>query len=313
MQQAAFADAGRFYRGNLHTHSTTSDGALPWQEVCRRYRAEGYDFLCMSEHFLGRFGYPVNDTRAARESRFTTLLGAELHTGALANGEIWHILAVGLPRDFAPPDAPDFQTGDGQETGAAIARRAREAGAFVAIAHPEWYGLTLADAATIEAAHAVEIYNHGCHVECDRGFGTAVLDGLLDAGWRLSACATDDAHFRPHGPGITPDHFGGWVMVKAEANDPDALLAALKAGAYYSSTGVELRDVRIEGDEIVVHCSPAARVMAIGAKAASEAVFGSSMTGARLPLAPFRKGGWVRVTAMDAGGARAWSNPVWLE
>ena len=307
MQHAAFSSPGRFWRGNLHTHSTLSDGALSPGEVCRRYAEAGYDFLCLSDHFLGRYGYPIADTVPYRTNRFTTILGAEVHTGRLGNGEVWHILAVGLPADFVAPDALDFDGHDRQETGPEIARRCREAGAFVAIAHPEWYGLTPEDARAIDAAHAVEIYNHGCHVGCDRGFGIAVWDVLLNEGQRLHACATDDAHFKE------PDHFGGWVMVKAEANEPDALLAALKAGRYYSSTGPELRDVRVEGDRIVVECSPVENVVAIGRTIASKAVQGPSLTGAELPLAPFANGGWFRVAVQDAANRRAWSNPLWLD
>ncbi|MGR3700272.1 MAG: PHP domain-containing protein, partial [Roseovarius sp.] len=92
-----FSAPGRFWRGNLHTHSTRSDGVLPPEEVCRRYAAEGYDFMALTDHFVGRYDYPITDTRAYRSNRFTTLLGAELHSGALSNGELWHILAVGLP------------------------------------------------------------------------------------------------------------------------------------------------------------------------------------------------------------------------
>jgi len=309
MQQLAFRAPGRFFRGNLHTHSDRSDGALDALEVCRRYEAEGYDFLCLSDHFIGRYGYPITDTRAARSNRFTTIPGAEIHSGALANGELWHLLAVGLPEDFAPPHAPGFDPVDGLESGAALAARARAAGAFVAIAHPQWYGLTAADAATIEAAHAVEIYNHGCHVECDRGDGTAVLDLLLAEGRRLTACATDDAHFH----GADPDHFGGWVMVKAEANEPDALLGALKAGAYYSSTGPELRDVTLGRESVAVACSPVSQVIAVGQNAASAVVHGRALGRAELPLAPFRRHGWLRIVAMDAHGRRAWSNPLWLD
>ncbi|MFM7442606.1 MAG: PHP domain-containing protein, partial [Tabrizicola sp.] len=159
---SAFTAPGRFWRGNLHTHSTRSDGVLAPEEVCRRYRDEGYDFLALTDHFIGSYGYPIVDTQPFRTNSFTTILGAELHSGAMANGELWHILAVGLPADFAPSDSPDFLPKPGQETAAQIAERAVAAGAFVAIAHPQWSGLTLADARQITAAHAVEIYNHGC-------------------------------------------------------------------------------------------------------------------------------------------------------
>jgi hypothetical protein len=44
----------------------------------------------------------------------------------------------------------------------------------VAVAHPQWSGLTLDDARSMMgAAHAVEAYNHGCHVGADRRTGSA--------------------------------------------------------------------------------------------------------------------------------------------
>lgn len=301
----AFTAPGRFWRGNLHTHSTRSDGVLSPEEVCRRYRAEGYDFLALTDHFIGDYGYPIVDTVPFRSPGFTTILGAELHSGAMANGELWHILAVGLPPGFAPSHSPSFLPVAGQETGPEIAARAVAAGAFVAIAHPQWSGLTLADARSITAAHAVEIYNHGCATGCDRPDGAAIADLLLTEGRRLTLIATDDAHFHE------PDHFGGWVMVKAEENTPEALLAALKAGAFYSSQGPELRDVRLEGDHVVIESSAVVSAVAMGHGTGARSVHGYSMTTARVPLDRLNGSPWLRVSVIDAAGKRAWSNPIW--
>lgn len=303
----AFTAPGRFWRGNLHTHSTRSDGALEPEEVCRRYRAEGYDFLALTDHFVGLYGFPIVDTRPFRSNGFTTILGAELHSGAMANGELWHILAVGLPEDFAPSHSPHFLPVEGQESGAELAARARAAGAFVAIAHPQWSGLTLEDARSLKAAHAVEVYNHGCAMGCDRPDGFHTLDLLLSEGRRLDLIATDDAHF------TEPDHFGGWVMVKAEENTPDALLAALKAGAYYSSQGPELRGIEIEGTTLRVTCSAVAAIIVQGQGSAATALHGSSLTQGDVPLDRFANSPWIRVTVMDRAGKRAWSNPIWLD
>jgi hypothetical protein len=195
---------------------------------------------------VGRYGYPIVDTVPFRDADFTTILGAELHSGATQNGELWHILAVGLPAAFAPSNSPSFVPVAGQETGPQIAARAVAAGAFVAVAHPQWSGLTVEDARSITAAHAVEIYNHGCAMGCDRPDGFAIADQLLTEGRNLTLIATDDAHFSE------PDHFGGWTMVKAETNTPEALLAALKAGAFYSTQGPELRDVRVEDGQTLL-------------------------------------------------------------
>lgn len=294
-----FDKPGRFYRGNLHTHSTLSDGKLPLAEVVGLYRDHGYDFLSMTEHHQARYDWPIVDTRHFRRPGFTTLIGAELHAPALENGDLWHILAVGLPLDFTPPAAG--------EDGPRLAARAREAGAYVAIAHPYWYNLSETDALSLEAAHAVEVWNYGSAVEVDRGDSWYMSDLLSQRGRRLSACSTDDAHC------AIADYRGGWVQVRAEANEPQALLAALKAGHCYSSSGAELRDVRVEGGRIYVACSPARMVAVTGRAGRSAFVAGQTdLTEAELPLTKF-EGSWCRVTVADAAGGRAWSNPIWLD
>ncbi|ETD90559.1 CehA/McbA family metallohydrolase [Rhodobacter capsulatus] len=303
-----FTAPGRFWRGNLHGHSDRSDGALPPEEVCRRYAAEGYDFLALTDHFLGRYGYPITDTAPFRTERFTTLPGAELHSGALENGELWHILAVGLPAGFAPSHSPDFTPVAGQETGPEIAARAVAAGAFVAIAHPHWSGLSLADARSLTAAHAIEIYNHGCATGADRGNGAAIADLLLSEGRRVTLIATDDSHF------TEPDHFGGWVMVKAPENTPEALLAALKAGHFYASQGPELHAIRFDGAALEVESSAVVSVIVQGRASAVVARHGASMTRTRILLeAGLAASPWLRVTVVDAAGRRAWSNPLWRD
>ena len=305
MNSSMFDLPGKFFRGNLHTHSTNSDGALPPAEVCRRYAAEGYDFIALTDHFVGRYNYPISDTVAHRTNSFTTILGAELHSGAMDNGALWHILAVGLPADFAASNSPELHPVEDQESGAEIAQRARNAGAFVAIAHPHWSGLTEADCRSITAAHAVEVYNHGCDVECDRGYGLQSLDQLLCEGRRINLCATDDAHFKE------PDHFGGWVMAKAEANEPDALLAALKAGHYYSSQGPDFANIAFEDDTVDVACSPVSTIIVQGAGHPTTAILDDNLTSAQLSLSRLKDSPWLRVTLIDGNGKRAWSNPFW--
>lgn len=302
MSLDAFSAPGRFWKGNLHTHSTRSDGKLVPEEVCRRYRERGYDFLCLSDHFLGKFDFPLTDTTGYRTDSFTTILGAELHANATQGGDHWHILAVGLPADFAP-------TGD-SETGPQLAERAFQAGAFVAIPHPEWYGLTQDDAKTIANAHAVEVYNHTSQIHASRGGGSYFLDDLLVSGRKINALACDDAHFNIPGD-ENRDAFGGWVMVKAEANMPESLLAALKAGNYYSTQGPEILAMGRDGNELVVECSPGEQIMLLGHNALSAFTSGNGVTKARLPLDRFT-GKWGRLVVMDAQGRCAWSNPMWF-
>ena len=296
----AFSGDGAFRRGNLHTHSDRSDGVPPPEEVCRLYREMGYDFLCLSDHFLPQYGFPITDTRGARGEGFTTILGAEIHAPANSHGEVWHVLACGLPPDFAPPEA-----GEAMES---LAARARAAGAFVGIAHPQWSSLTIEDGrAMAPHAHAVEIYNHTSALETARPDGTALLDALLNEGHgHLTGYAADDAH------GRIADRGGGWMMVRAQANEPGALLTAMKAGRYYSTQGPELHAVELGRETLRVTVSPVRCVALVGRGSRAVSRFDTGgLTAVELSAEPFR-GDWFRVVATDALGRQAWSNPIHL-
>ena len=303
---APFSLPGRFWRGNLHTHSTLSDGVLTCEQVAAAYVAAGYDFLMISEHFLNRYSWPIADTRRLRSNRFTTILGAEIHAPATSTGELWHIVAAGLPLDFTPP-APD-------ENAADLARRAAATGAFIGIAHPAWSQLTLDDGLLIDAAHAVEIQNYGCLVECDRGDGWYLLDQLSNRGRRLSGFATDDAHFR------IADQFGAWVHVRSQTLEPETLLAALKAGQYYSSEGPLLHELSLTRQTLHVVTSPVDTIAIVCGTSGTAGRTGRAITSAELDLMPFLAQAraapdkaWFRVVAIDHAGRRAWSNPIWID
>ncbi len=309
MRIPPFSTPGRFWRGNLHTHSKLSDGALEPAEVVEAYKRAGYDFLALSEHFVSRYGWPIADTRGFRSNNFTTLIGAELHAMATEVGELWHVLAVGLPLEFSCARA--------SETGPELAERARAAGAFVAIAHPAWSQLTTGDGRALSAAHAIEIYNHAGAVETDRGDGAYLIDQLCNEGRRVTAIAVDDAHFR-HGD---LDAFGGFVEVKAESLDPDALIAALKAGEFYASQGPRFLDIDVRPDEVMVECSPVDTIALLTGTSRAISRVGRSITGASFEIAKAMQQAWVdpgpvrwfRVVAIDASGRRAWTNPIWID
>lgn len=299
MQPLPFQRPGRFWRGNLHTHSTLSDGKLTPEQVCRKYQEAGYDFISLTDHFLPQYNFPIADTRPFRNAEFATIIGAELHAGQTEQGGIWHILAVGLPFDFAP-------TREG-ESGPEIAQRALATGAFVAAAHPQWYTLTERDLEALGAVDAIEIYNGVAINHNDRADSWHLADIMLGRGNRYWTYAADDFHAF-----VNRDDFDqGWVYVKAEENQPEALLAALKAGDFYSSTGAQIHDVQVEwGREVVVRCSPAEWVFVTGRGPNAAAAHGHGMTEARLDISRITSP-YLRVTVRNRHGGRAWSNPIW--
>ena len=185
------------------------------------------------------------------------------------------------------------------------------------MAHPAWSQLTIEDGRALKAAHAVEIYNHGCAVETDRGEGFYLLDQLLNEGARLNAIATDDAHFR-HGD---YDAFGGFVEVKAPSLDPEDLLAALKAGCFYSSQGPRFLDICVSKTEVSVACTPVQAITLLTGTSRALSRVGRQIAAATFDLTKIDRDvwgktsapRWLRIAAIDAAGRRAWSNPIWID
>ena len=116
---------------------------------------------------------------------------------------------------------------------------------------------------------------------------------------------------RPTAHHLTHDAFGGWIHVKADSLDADFLLESLKAGRYYSSQGPILENIERLGDEILMECSAVDAIMVTCRGSRAEKVLDTDLTSARLPMKRFADA-FFRVTVVDSGGRKAWSNPVWL-
>lgn len=300
-----FSATNGLLRGNLHGHSTHSDGRNSPADVVQLYRAGGYDFTCLSEHYWSnpRFcAATLNDASGLDREDFITILSAELHCpGKLYDRDgLWHIVANGLPDDFAMART--------HETGPDLVRRAVAAGAYVTIAHPEWYSLTEAEARLLAeaGAHGVEIYNHASAIDAARGGGTATVDYLLHEGFRLHITATDDSHDIPH------DAFGGWVMVAGQDLMAEAILTALKAGDFFASTGPEFISITRDGMTLEVETSPASRVILAASNHQATSIAGDGMTRVSFDLAKFDPT-FFRLVVIDSLGRQAWSNPYWVK
>ena len=299
MRPPAFRSDGRCFRGNLHTHSDRSDGVAPPQQVLEAYRTAGYDFLVLTDHFEARWGWTVTDTTAARAADFTTLLGAELSSADWDDEDVFWVNAIGLPAGFAPP-------AEGERHADAIGRAAA-AGAYNVLLHPGLTNLLDFDRLPVEHLHAVETYNQNAAVAWpDQAEGRYATDALLARGHRLHVTAGDDAHWHHRW-----DRFAAWVHVRADRLDPGALLDALKAGAYYSSQGPRIDDVRVDGSSVEVACSAARSIALTGIHGwRSDVATGERLEHATLDLDRLRSPYW-RLTVTDAQGKRAWTNPVW--
>jgi hypothetical protein len=284
-----FSQPGRWFKGNLHTHTTQSDGRYTPEQAIAWYRERGYDFLALSDHWVlttGRTFLPADD--------FITITAAELH------GPTYHMLALGLSA------LPDQTLADSPQ---ALAAAVQAAGGLAFCAHPYWTGQTSAQVAEMTGIVGLEVFNSTCAFGDGRGFSSVHWDDLLAQGRPLHGLAVDDTHWRG-------EQGQGFIMVRAEALEERAILDALRQGHFYASTGPTINDLRVvHGPDgrpaLRVHCSPCTSITYYASgplghhfAAAPGELLQSATLAARADQV------YLRVECRDAQGRIAWSNAV---
>ena len=81
-------DYGRkWFKGNLHTHTTVSDGSKSPDEVAAIYRAAGYDFLAFTDHW--------HPSKPSMQDGLLLLPGCEYDVGTSVVDGLYHIISIG--------------------------------------------------------------------------------------------------------------------------------------------------------------------------------------------------------------------------
>lgn len=302
IKRSAFSKEGKWFRGNIHSHTTVSDGTVSPEKQAEDYRAQGYDFLALTDHNV----MPTH-AELCRED-FLMLPGWERD---IPYGTTKCIHLVGLfPEDTAKDAFVRRERGNPETMSMQdLVDEMKNAGQFVVLAHPVWSRMEPEEVRALQGIDAIEVFNTGTERLCHAGHAEVYWDMLLREGRRVLAIACDDTH----GKTAKSDRFAGWVMVNAPKLERGAILEALRSGNYYATMGPEIHDVTIEDGLVHVACSPCGEVHVITYPPRGKAHYAQDcpLTQIDYPL----KGGerYVRVECIDEQGRTAWSNPIYLE
>ena len=81
-------------------------------------------------------------------------------------------------------------------------------------------------------------------------------DFMLTQGKRIYGIASDDGHsYHEFSPDVS-NPGRGWVVVKAKRLDANEIMQNLDSGLFYSSTGVEIEDIRVTQRHIEIFIQP---------------------------------------------------------
>ena len=267
------------YKGQLHCHSTNSDGKNSPQEVVEAYKDAGFSFVVITDHDVITSDPGVSD--------ITFIQGVEETVKR-------HITAYDVVEEC--PDR-DIQT---------ILDFHENNNVLTTIAHPN------SKNGFIISPEEMLSYNHYDFMEVFN-FKNAVVKGesgdfqwdcILSKGRRIFAIASDDCH-NVEGKGFNK----GWVMVFSDTSEKEDILSSLKYGNFYASTGNNVR-ISVEDGKITAETDNESHFAFIGQYGRLLKTEGNTtsseyeITGKEL---------YVRVRVIDAkDGSMAWGQPIFI-
>lgn len=239
-----------WYKGNLHCHTTNSDGKASPSDVCRIYKENGYHFLCLTDHNF------ATECTEHHSPGFITIPGVE-HT-VKASGIQVHVNSLGSASPMTPDKLADLELTTVSSALQKMIDTTLSQNALPMINHPNWlWSFGAEEISKTSGAFAFEVLNGG--TSCN-SFGCGInsstdqiWDRLLTRGMKIFGTATDDAHwYALDGTKRKDPPFTGWVCVEADRLEPQAILDALQKGHFYSSNLPQLKRIDVSAKNYAI-------------------------------------------------------------
>ena len=335
MKTYLLPEKGKFYKANLHSHSTFSDGKLTPQQIKEEYMKKGYSVVAYTDHDL------LIPHQELTDENFVALNGYEIGFCEIYESVPYefckqcHVVLIGLDKDnvyqplflekrHAPYNTKYIDLVKSEGTPRILDKwyspscisftmeTARKKGFYVIYAHPTWSLESYNQYVNYNGMHAVEIVN-GC---VNHGFDDVnprVYDELLRSGKKISCIATDDNHNTCPIDSPYTTSFAGFTMIKADKLEYNTITKAMVDGNFYCSQGPEIYELYIEDGKLVVKCSDAQRINVnyAGRLAQTKVMEDAPVTEAEFELS--NKHGYFRVTVIGLDGKRAFTNAYYPE
>jgi len=311
MKKYLLPEDGNFYKANLHSHSTISDGRWTPEEIKQRYMEQGYSVVAYTDH------HRIVTHNELTDENFVALNGLEL--GACSSRDRmffkncdFSFIALdpnicerprwtGTDYPWKMKFEPDFVN--------AVLADSRQMGYFVTLNHPTWSLLEYTDYICYNGMCAIEIYNNKSAVSGYDEHNAKIYNDMLRAGKRLYCIAADDNHCKPG----NPDYFGGFTMLKAEKLEYKHIADALLKGNFYASEGPLINSLWYEDGEVHIATSP---VKEITITKPNRNIVPAKENGNLITEASFsveETDGYFFITAIAENGTKAYTNAYFLD
>lgn len=278
-----------FFKGNTHTHTTNSDGRVTPEECMRQYKAAGYDFLALTDHWY------VGEAR--RYQGMLILPGVEYDFQF--STQVLHLICL----------FPQARCAEGIHRGMThtdVISRVNGAGGVVIAAHPAWSLNTPEFLRSLDGVEIAEVYNSVSAEPFNgpRANSESLLDVTAANGKLFHFVAADDAHF------YRGEQCFAYTMAQAEELTVPAILDAFRKGRFYATQGPTFKNIEITGNAVRIETSPVSRITVCSDRCWDDdrCLEGNGLTGRTYRIQPGER--FIRVQLTDREGKIAWSSQI---
>lgn len=312
------SNEGKFFKANLHSHTTVSDGNLTPEESKEAYKNAGYSIVAYTDHrkyvnhtelnsedFLAIAGYEIDINEKGKDWEDTKVYHINLYdTNPNENKE--------EKEKSYLPDQDYYNCNKLND----YLSKMKKLGFIACYNHPFWSLQDYNDIKVLNSENiwAMEIYNHGCEHDGLYGYNPQTYDEMLRLNKKWFCVATDDNHNSVPFDNPLCDSFGGFTMIKAKELTYPEIMNSLISGNFYSSMGPEIKELYIENNKLYIKTSPVEKIFVIlkGRNCYKKlANKGEHITEAVFELTG--KEGYFRVDIRDEKGLHANSNAYFIE
>lgn len=321
MRKYLLPETGKFYKVNMHNHTTLSDGKHSPEQVKQIYKDAGYSAVAFTEHTH------LHDVSHLTDGDFIAITSYEM--AFINHDETPFNLYEGKPRvpshsehvhlnlysrdphntniiDLAP--IKEKYGAFSVDTFNEAIRQAKEQGFLVCYNHPTWSLNTYPLYSQLRGLDALEIINGASNRSSDYDYVPQVYDQMARAGIRINCVAGDDNHNKLH-------LFQAWTTVKTDELSYDSILDAIERGNCYATDGPEIYELYIEDDTVTIKCSDAYGIFYTsagrGKQCRLDETYENPINSATFKIDP--DGYYFRITVRDARGHHAHTRIYYLD
>lgn len=197
-------------KGQMHCHTTTSDGAYTPTQLLTMYKDAGYDFVAITDHDKLN---PSVDLIGIIHIR-----GSEYFAGGYRS----HLCVYNISKLRSDINDTIFNVQNSINL-------IKKSGGLCSFAHPQnnIVPLNENEGLSLNNYNMVEVYTG-----FDKSYYDSIVDNLLKQGKRFNLLAVDDFHTE------AANFFNdGWIVVNADMKEQSVILREIENGNYYSSNG----------------------------------------------------------------------------